>query len=260
MAAESPASNMVQDDYDPSPGWKLRGYLMVIPALIYVVVYLILLLLFAVLTPKLVRKYEIPVIRGWGRGPLALLGMKVEVRGLEHRTAPGAKLLLFNHVNVFDLLVLATTWTKGSTVIYKTEFHKIPVMGRLMRFFDMIAVDRSNRDKAVQSLNRAAELIQKDGRIVVMAPEGTRSGNGKLAAFKKGPFHLALQTRVPVVPVVQRGLEVLAPNGTLIARSGVIRVQYLPPFDTTTWTRNDLPEHMEKVREAFLQYCPDGTA
>ncbi len=260
MSEGAPSSKMIQDEYNPSPGGRLRPYIMVLPALLTVVIYLIWLRIFALLFPKWVRKNEIGIIRAWGRWPLALLGIRVEVKGLEHREAPGAKLLLFNHVNVFDLLVLATTWTAGSTVIYKKEFHKIPVMGRLMRFFGMIPVDRSNREKAVQSLNHAGDLVREEGRIVLMAPEGTRSGTGKLAAFKKGPFHLALQTRVPVVPVVQRGLETLAPNGTLLARSGLIQVRYLPAFDTTEWSRQTLGEHMDEVREAFLQYCADGSS
>ena len=260
MTDGSPTTKMVQDDYDPSPGWRLRGYVMVWPAMLFVILNLCVLLLFALIAPRLVRKYEIPIIRAWGRWPLAIMGIKVETRGAEYRDAPGAKLLLFNHVNVFDLLVLATVWTKGSTVIYKKEFHKIPVMGRLLRFFDMIAVDRSDRSKAVQSLNLAGERIREQGRTVVMAPEGTRSGTGKLGAFKKGPFHLASQTRVPMVPMVQRGLATLAPNGTLFARSGFIRVQYLPPIDPAEWSRENLAENVELVREEFLKYCPDGTA
>jgi 1-acyl-sn-glycerol-3-phosphate acyltransferase len=259
MSDGSPTSKMIQDDFDPSPGWRLRGFVMVVPAILCVILNLCLLLLFALIVPKLIRKYEIPLIRAWGRMPLALLGIKVEVRGSEYRDAPGAKLLLFNHINVFDLLVLATVWTKGSSVIYKAEFHKIPVMGRLLRFFNMIPVDRSDRAKALQSLNRAGEMIREQGRNVVMAPEGTRSGTGKLAAFKKGPFHLALQTRVPMVPMIQRGLATLAPNGTLFTRSGVVRVQYLPPIDPSDWQRESLAEHIDQVRAAFLQYCPDGT-
>lgn len=260
MSSDAPSSNVVQDDFDPRPGWRLRGYIMVWPAMLWVTLNLILLLIFALLLPKLTRKYEIPIIRSWGRVPLAFLGIRVEERGLEYRTSPGAKLLLFNHVNIFDLLVLASTWTKGSTVIYKKEFHKIPIMGRLLRFFGMISVDRSDRAKAVQSLNLAGELIRSEGRSVVMAPEGTRSGTGKLAPFKKGPFHLALQTGVPAVPMIQRGLSDLAPNGTLFTRSGVVRVQYMEPIPTKDWTRETLDQHMAEVRQAFLTYCEDGTA
>jgi len=240
------------------PGSALRGYLMVIPAMIYIVIYLVLLLLFALLTPPLVRKFEIPLIRWWGRGPLIMFGIKVEVHGEEIRDTPGAKLLLFNHVNIFDLLVLATTWTKRSTVIYKQEFHKIPVMGRLMRFFGMIAVDRSNHDQAIQSLKLAAQLITEKGHFVVMAPEGTRSTTGKLAAFKKGPFHLALQTGAPIVPMVQRGSEKLSPGGTLIARSGRIRIDYLPAISTIDWNRKQLSTHIQYVREQYLKYLEDG--
>ncbi|NQU49544.1 MAG: 1-acyl-sn-glycerol-3-phosphate acyltransferase [Planctomycetes bacterium] len=259
MTASTTPPEMVNDGFQPMPGSALRGYLVVIPAILYVAIYLLLLLLFALLIPPFVRKFQIPLIRGWGRGPLILFGIKIEEHGKEIRDTPGAKLLLFNHVNIFDLLVLAATWTNGSTIIYKQEFNKIPVMGRLMRFFKMISVDRTNHEKAVQSLNLAAQLITEKGHIVVMAPEGTRSTTGKMAAFKKGPFHLAIQTGVPIVPMVQRGSEKLSPGGTLIARSGRLRIDYLPAIPTVDWNRKQLSTHTQHVREQFLKYLEDGS-
>ena len=91
-----------------------------------------------------------------------------------------------------------------------------------------------------------------------MAPEGTRSTTGKLAAFKKGPFHLALQTGAPIVPMVQRGSEKLSPGGTLIARSGRIRIDYLPAISTIDWNRKQLSTHIQYVREQYLKYLEDG--
>jgi 1-acyl-sn-glycerol-3-phosphate acyltransferase len=231
-----------------------------IPALLSVIINLIVLLIMALLMPKLTRKLELPLIRFWGRAPLAFFGIRVEVHQQHIRTNPGAKILLFNHINIFDLFVLSATWTQGSSVIYKKEFHNVPIMGRLMKFFGMISVDRHDRGAALKSVCLAAKEINEHQSTVVMAPEGTRSSTGKLAAFKKGPFHLALQTQAPVVPMIMRGLDVLAPNGTLFPRPGTVRVDYLEEIPTNDWDRTSLHSHIEHVREKFLLYLPDGTS
>lgn len=237
--------------FDARPGSRLRGVVMLIPVVLWAFGYMAFMLLWSYVAGGHLHRHRQGAIRAWGGVQLWLLGIKVEVHGEEHRLAPGPAILLFNHVSTLDLMVLSFSWTADSSLVYKKEFRNIPVMGRLMRFFGMIEVDRGNHEKAVDSISEAAAQVRDQGLKLMIAPEGTRSGSGSLGKFKKGPFHMALQTRAPVVPMVMRGIEVLAPNNTMIVRPGRIRVDILPPIPTEHWDRKNLNAHMAEVRAAF---------
>jgi 1-acyl-sn-glycerol-3-phosphate acyltransferase len=249
---------MAPATHDPQAGGRIRGVLMLLPVLIWAFAYLFYLMTLVVFAPGVLRRDPAKAIRPWGGGMLKILGIRLEVHGREHLDPYGPQIILFNHVTIFDLAVIAAVWGENFSVIYKKEFHKIPLMGRLMRFFGMIPIDRSNRERAMQSMAEASEHVREQNKKVLVAPEGTRSHNGRLQDFKRGPFHLALETKAPVVPMVMRGLEVLVPGMTKPARSGVIRVDFLPVINTSDWTRRTLGAHVEEARQAFLQYLPDG--
>jgi 1-acyl-sn-glycerol-3-phosphate acyltransferase len=249
---------MAYASHDPQAGNRIRGVLMLLPVLIWAFSYLVYLLLLAVVAPGVLRRDPSKAIRRWGRGMLKLLGIRLEVHGLEHLDPNGPQIILFNHVNIFDLAVLSAVWGDDFSVIYKKEFHRIPIMGRLMRFFGMIPIDRSNRERAMRSMAEAAMHVREQNKKVFIAPEGTRSHDGRLRDFKRGPFHLALETQAPVVPMIMRGQEVLVPGLTKPARSGVLRVDFLSAIDTSAWTRRTLDAHVAEARQAFLQYLPEG--
>lgn len=251
---------MTHAKHDPQAGGRLRGILMLLPVLIWAFGYMVYLMILAIVAPGVLRRDPAKAVRRWGRVMLKMLGVRLEVHGRENLKADTPHIVLFNHVNVFDLVVLSAVWDEDFSVIYKKEFHKIPLMGRLMRFFGMIPIDRSNRERAMKSMSHAAEQVREQNKKVMVAPEGTRSHDGRLQDFKRGPFHLALETRAPVVPMVMRGLEVLVPGMLKPARTGLLRVDFLPPLDTSTWTRKTLDAHVEETRQAFLQLLPDGSA
>lgn len=253
MTSEAPAP-----PHDPRPGSRLRGALMLPVVFVWAFGYMAWLMVLCSLAPTHTRRNAVRLIRRWGRVILKLLGIRVDAHGLEHIEGAGARIVLFNHVNAFDLVVLSSIWSEGCSVIYKREFHRIPMMGRLMRFFGMIPIDRANREAAVKTMHEAAMRIRDEEKRVFVAPEGTRSHDGRLGSFKKGPFHLALQTRVPVVPFVMRGIEALAPSMTRPTRTGVIRVDVLPPISVADWQRRSVETPMAEIRALFLRYLPDG--
>lgn len=235
----------------------MRGLLMLLPVFLWVFVYMFYLMVLVIVAPGVLRRDPPKAIRPWGGGILKLLGIRLEVHGAEHLDPDHPQIILFNHVNIIDLAVLSAIWGDKFSVIYKKEFHKIPLLGRLMRFFGMIPIDRSNRERAMKSMADASKYVREENKKVLVAPEGTRSRDGKLREFKRGPFHLALETKAPVVPMVMRGLEVVLPSLTK-ARTGVIRVDFLPAIDTSDWTRRSLGKHVDEVRLEFLKYLPDG--
>lgn len=195
-------------------------------------------------------------VRTWGRVPLRLCGATVEVHGREHIEGPGPRLVLFNHVSLLDLYVLASLCPERALVLYKKEFGRVPGMGSAFRNLGMIPVDRTNLEAAISSVTEAGRRIVDEGATCVMAPEGTRSRRGGLQRFKMGAFHLAAEHSIPIVPLIMRGIESVLPMGSFLLRSGHVRVDLLPPIDTRDWERERVHEHAAELRELFLGYLP----
>ena len=107
-----------------------------------------------------------------------------------------------------------------------------------------------------------ARNLQADGKSVVLAPEGTRTVSPRLAPFKKGAFHLAMQAGVPIVPIVIRNAGDVAPKGDFVFRAATVEVQVLPPVDTGGWRVETIEEHVREVRNMFARTLgqPEETA
>lgn len=215
--------------------------------------------LWASLSPRSFRRRGHGLVRGWGRAIMFLLGVRLHATGLE-RLKEGPAVLLFNHISVFDMAVLAAVWQEAVVVVYKKEFHRIPIIGRTLRAMNMIAIDRQNHGSAINSLEGAAERINAQKSIVMLAPEGTRSRHGRLQSFKKGPFRLALATKAPIIPMLLKGIAELAPSGTWLMRPGKVTVEVLEPIPTDAWTLESLSEEIDSVRELFLRELGCGEA
>jgi len=95
--------------------------------------------------------------------------------------------------------------------------------------------------------------MRNQGKSVVISPEGTRSITPKLSPFKKGPFHLAIQAGVPVVPIVIHNAGDVAPKGDFIFRPATVEVDVLEPVDTSNWSSETIEEHVAEVRGLFLE-------
>jgi len=240
----------------PKVGGAWRGILMALPAFLYAFGYIIFLIFALLIAPKWCSKHRQSLLRSWGVGLLWLFGIKLELHGLENRDFEGAKVLAVNHVSLVDLFVWSAVWHHPGTILYKKEFGRIPLMGRVMRMLGFIEVDRGNKEKARESVARAAERIRNEGLCMWVAPEGTRSRKGGLQEFKMGAFHLAMQTQSPLVPTIMRGAELVNPMGSWIVRSGTIRMDFLPPIPTVDWERRELRTKSEEIRELFLRFLP----
>ena len=238
----------------PRPAFPLRGLLVLPLALLWALPYAGYAALYATLAPRSFAARQDSIIRTWGTVILRLLGIRLEKSG----RVQGPALIMFNHVSVLDLALLLSTWAGNSVILYKKEFHRYPLIGHALRAMRMIPIDRSDREAATESLHQAAARVRDEGLGVYVSPEGTRSKHGRLLPFKKGPFHLALETKLPIVPVVFQGIEKLIPDGSWLARSGTIKVNYLEAIETSNWERETLEKHIADVREVFLKYLPEA--
>lgn len=190
-------------------------------------------------------------IRWWAKLELWLLGLKLEVDGAE--LLPREPFILMaNHQSVLDVFTYASYFDRPIFYVLKKEFGLIPFLGWFLRQTDQIFLDRKNREKAIESLQRGVEKLRQ-GKMTVIFPEGTRTAPGTLGPFKKGPFHLALQSRVKVVPVTTLNSGLLLPTRSLRFRRGTIRLVVSPPIDTSAWSEETLDQHVEEVRQAIAR-------
>jgi 1-acyl-sn-glycerol-3-phosphate acyltransferase len=197
---------------------------------------------------------------------LHALARRVVARACMDLTVDGADMVpldrafvyMSNHQSHIDIPVLyATVPSPTLRMVAKTELFRIPGLGRAMRAADFVEVNRADRARAVESLRRAEELIAS-GVSIWIAPEGTRSPDGRLGPLKKGGFHLALETATPIVPVAISGTRrVLPPHTTSMARGASVRVIFGAPIAVAGRSLGDL---MDEVRSFLLAHGVEPAA
>ena len=189
-----------------------------------------------------------------GMSGVKLAGIKIETRGLEHLEPGRNYIFLSNHVSNLDPPVLIPSIPGRCSVLVKKEVFRIPILGTAMHMADLVPVDRHNRESAIESVRAAVEVMRHHVHMVIFA-EGTRSWDGRLLPFKKGPFHLAMEVGAHVVPVTILGTFECWPKGTLSMRAGTATVVFHPPIDPGTFP--DREALMATVRETIASALPD---
>ncbi len=188
--------------------------------------------------------------RIWGRSILRVSGIRVSVQGLERIDPARAYVFMSNHQSNFDIPVLLGHLPVQFRWLAKAELFRIPIFGRAMRAAGYISIDRSNRDAAFESLERAAERT-RNGASIMIFPEGTRSLDGNLKPFKKGGFVMAIAAGVPIVPVAIAGTHAIMPKNTLLIRPRNVTLKILEPVDTAGAARESKELLIERVRAAI---------
>jgi 1-acyl-sn-glycerol-3-phosphate acyltransferase len=162
----------------------------------------------------------------WSRAILWASATPVVTHGMAEIDWRQPVILVANHVSGYDIFALAAVVPVPYSFVAKKELERIPFFGRAWQAAGHISIDRSDRQKAVQSLRRAGEKIHAEHGAVIIFPEGTRSRTGELLPFKKGAFVLALDARVPVVPVAIVGSERIVRPGRRGIRPGPIHLHF----------------------------------
>ena len=160
---------------------------------------------------------------------LRVAGVRVKVEGKERINPAEMYIYMSNHVSNLDPPILIPHIPRRSSVLVKKELFSVPILGQAMHLADLVSVDRSNREAAVNSM-RQAEKVMGRGLNLMVFPEGTRSRDGRLLPFKKGPFYLAMDSGIPVVPVTILGSEKLMPKGSMLIRPGTVRLVFHRPI------------------------------
>ena len=165
--------------------------------------------------------------RNW----LRLSGMKVSVRGLELLDPNQTYVFISNHRSYLDTATLFAYLGRRIGLIAKKELLKVPILGYGMGYVNIMAIDRTNRDRALKTMQAATDRLRSGISFGVFA-EGTRAKPGEFLPFKKGAFYMAAQAGVPIVPVAIKNTDILMGKGTGEARTGTIEMVLLPPVKT----------------------------
>ncbi|MEE4202045.1 MAG: HAD-IB family hydrolase [Halieaceae bacterium] len=183
----------------------------------------------------------------------ALIGLELDIEGEEHLWSHRPAVFMFNHQSKVDVAVMASLVRRDVVGVGKKEIKKMPLIGSVMEMAGTTLIDRSNAQAAIDSMKPLIHAMREEGKSLVISPEGTRTPTRKLAPFKKGPFHIAIQAGVPVVPVVIFNAGDIAPKGDFVFRRGTVKVRVLPPVDTKAWREETIEEHVAEVRAQFLE-------
>jgi putative phosphoserine phosphatase/1-acylglycerol-3-phosphate O-acyltransferase len=183
----------------------------------------------------------------------ALIGLNLVVRGEQHLWSHRPAVFVFNHQSKADLVILAKLLRRDIAGVGKMEIRKLPLIGLTMELAGTVFIDRASSRNAIEAMKPLVDAMRKQDKSVVISPEGTRTTTPRLGPFKKGPFHLAIEAGVPVVPIVIHNAGDVAPKGEFVFRQATVEVDVLPPVDTRQWRSSTVDEHVTDVRDMFLR-------
>lgn len=191
----------------------------------------------------------------WGcRTGVWISGAHLKAEGREHLVPGQSYIYMSNHVSNLDPPATVPLIPGRSSVLVKKELFKIPILAQTMRIGDLIPVDRGNRDAGVQAVREAARVMRKGLNMLVYV-EGGRSFDGRLMPFKKGPFYLAVECGVPVVPITIVGSREVMAKGKFECHPGPVRVIFHPPIWPSDFGTKE--ELLEKVRAIIASALPE---
>jgi len=187
-------------------------------------------ILFQALRGRKDGDWYVHATQSWTRAVMRASGCRVVIHGAEHVRPGVPQVIASNHASWFDVFAIASTLHVPYHFVAKKELLKIPLFGPAMAAAGHVIIDRSNRERALESLREAGERIRHTPAAVVIFPEGTRSRTGRLMPFKKGAFLLAAESGVAIVPAAVTGSFGIMPPGSPRIRPNTIHVRYLEPI------------------------------
>ncbi len=182
-----------------------------------------------------------------------LAGVRVVTEGLERIDPAKTYVYMSNHVSNLDPPIIIPLVPGRTSVMAKKELFRYPVFGKVLRLGSLVPVDRGNRDAGIAAVREASAVLRNHISMTIFV-EGKRSWDGKLLPFKKGPFYLATECDVPVVPVTIAGTHSVMPKGRFSINPGTVKVIFHPPIEQKDFGSRE--ELMVKVRDVIESGLP----
>lgn len=191
------------------------------------------------------------VIRGWSRVWLVSSGTRLEVEGQDNVDRRRSYVVVANHLSAFDIMACLLAVPLPIRFLAKKELFRIPVLAQGMRAIGIVEVDREARALVHAVVNRQAKELVAKGRSLIIYAEGTRPRDGRMKAFKKGAFTMAIAAQLPVLPVSIHGsYEAWAPGQPRV-RGGLVRVVIDKPMETEGMGQSEAGALRDQVRDVI---------
>jgi len=191
----------------------------------------------------------------WGaRFGIWITGVRVETVGLDQFDTSRSYIFMSNHASNLDPPIQIPLIPRRTSVMVKKELFKVPILGAAMRMGSLVPVDRGNREAGIEAVAAAKAVIEKKINMVIYV-EGHRSTDGRMLPFKKGPFYLAIECGVPIVPITITGTHYAMPKRRFSIKPGKVKVIFHPPIDPKDFGSRE--ELMEKVRATIESGLPE---
>src|SRR5271155_1583402 len=185
---------------------------------------------------------------------LRLAGVRVRVAGTE-RIPPGTCLFAANHTSAVDGPAIVGAIPRRIAILLKESLFRWPVVGRAFLAARFIPVDRKSRESAITSMDKATVAL-RNGQSFLIYPEGTRSPDGRLQAFKKGAVTMAINAGVHIVPVACSGAHQVMVKNSLVLHPGEILVEFLESIDAAKYSLAQRVELNDLVHDAIAAGLP----
>ncbi|KAI4306095.1 hypothetical protein L6164_029403 [Bauhinia variegata] len=249
----------VYADYDDDNGWVstiISWIRIVVCFLSMMVTTFIWALIMLVLLPWPYERIRQGNIYGHVTGKMLMwiLGNPITIEGAEYSNEKA--IYISNHAPPIDIFLIMWLTPTGTVGIAKKEIIWYPLFGQLYVLANHLRIDRSNPTVAIESMKEAARTIVKNNLSLIIFPEGTRSKNGRLLPFKKGFVHLAIQSRLPIVPMVLGGTHKAWRKGSLRVRPAPLTIKYLPPISTENWKLDKIDDYVKMVHNIYAENLP----
>ena len=185
----------------------------------------------------------------WAKTVISLSGIKLNIYGQEN-IKNKRYIFCSNHKSALDIPIALSVINKPVVFLAKKQLFKIPIFNLILRSSGMIAVDRENKSKAKQSVDKAIEKIKLSNNSLLVYPEGTRSFKTKLKPFKKGCFIIAIKSGIPILPISIKGAEKVLNKSTLLINSSYeVDIYFHEEIETKNYSLENKDILLEKVRE-----------
>src|ERR1700722_7929979 len=184
-----------------------------------------------------------------------ITGVRVETVGLDRFDHSRSYIFMTNHVSNLDPPIQIPLIPRRTSVMVKKELFKVPILGRTMRMGSLVPGGRGNREAGIEAVRAAKSVVVEQGVNMTIYVEGGRSFDGKLLPFKKGPFYLAMECGVPVIPITIVGTHYAMPKARFSIKPGKVTVIFHPPIERKDFVSGECL--MEKVRAAIESGLPE---
>lgn len=198
--------------------------------------------------------------RLWAWVMLRVTFVRVSIRGNDKIRKGQSYVIISNHQSQYDILSLVTKLGLQFRWVIKKELRKIPLFGPALYVSRNIFIDRRDTRRAMESIRHGMERLPPGASVMFFA-EGTRSRDGTIREFKKGGFLVAVEAKLPILPVTVNGGRNVLPPKSLVFSPGRIQVVVGDPIDTSAYDRDTLDELIRRARDVIIaQFDPDGPA